>query len=229
MSDPRPELPPLHLADPEPLFLPDPDPGTALTLPPVRKMQPVLIEAGFWLQSRYSDEQLYGQVVFLIKHNRDRISLVQQAMSAELACDDGYQLSRQLSWLDSNLYFIGQLVSDANMLLDLAESHWRVPSGRSVLCTTDEGKLIPAGGKGHAVDPENVDPVKDKKFEPKWQTLTDHDRKTELAAKCVPFRRLRDEYEALGRAMESRMYLGKQIINGITARNRAAGMGDQKH
>jgi len=214
---------------PEPLFIPDPEPDARLELPPVRSMQPVLIEAGFWLQGQFSDEQLLSQIVYLLKHNRKRIGLVQQAMSGELACDDGALLARQLSWLDSNLYFIGQLVSDANMLLDLAENHFRVPSGRSVLCTDAEGRLIPAGGKGRAVDPENVDPEKDKKFEPKWQTLTDHDRKGELAAKCVPFRRLRDEYQALATAMESRMYLGKDVLRDISSRVRAAGMGDQRH
>lgn len=169
-----------------------------------------------WLADIESEEHLADKLMGLLKRNSDRISSVQSRLSQELDGEDGHRLSEQLRWFDAQLYFIGSIQADADALLDKAEKYYLIQQGRSVPCTTSDGTVVPA--TGCRVKPGHDD------FLPKYKELTDVDRNTHLASKVAPFRRLRNEFAVMAKAIESRMWLGKMILGELQARHKASGI-----
>lgn len=169
-----------------------------------------------WLHEIQTEEDLNIRLLDLLEASGPKVSQIQIALSKELDSEDGDRLAKQLIWLDAQHHFIGSLQADADALLDLADKFFLSPPGRSVECTTEDGRLIPATGCKVKVGHDD--------FMPKFKELTDVDRNTYTAAKCVAFRRLRNEYKVMAKAIEGRMWLGKMILGELVSRNRASGL-----
>lgn len=178
-------------------------------------------QVGFWLKEFHSEEELVSALMDILERDAKRISDIQMVLGKELEGEDGHRLSRQIRWLDAQLYFVSTLKADADALLDKAEEFFKVPQGRCVPCTTEDGQLIPErGSKGNPGDED---------FKPRYEKLTDHDRVTLLAAKVSPFRRLRDEYGYMHDAIIGRLYRAKDIMEELKARHAASGLSDAAH
>lgn len=188
---------------------------------------PWTIEAGFWRKDLYTDGELYEALGSLLERNADRMSLLMQALDRELPMQDGHLLARALTWLDAQLVFVHRLKDDADALLDIAEHHFNPSAGSSVLCTDDDGCLIPADNKGWSFNKEAADEQAIEKFKPRWNTLTTEDRKVECARRCVAFRRLRNEYKSVLAGLESKLYKASALLEELRARHRAAGVAER--
>jgi hypothetical protein len=186
--------------------------------PPAR-----LTSIGAWLVDIDSRDQLVTHLLDLLQRDELRVRSIQYALSRELATEDPEQLSKQVRWLDAQMYFVATLKSDADALLDKAEKFFLPACGTSALCVDDEGRVVAAGtGGGWA---KACDQVRDiEKFSPKYVQLTDNDRKVECASECAGFRRLRDEYVNLAEAIRGRLFRARDILEEITARHKAAGI-----
>jgi hypothetical protein len=195
-----------------------------LTLVPTANMPAHTLEPGFWRKALHTDEELYGALMQLLEKNEARMTLLQRALDRELPADDGYLLSRAITWLDSQVTFMERLLADAEGLLDVAEAHFLIPAGRNEICTDEEGKLIPSDAKGWSFDLNAATPEETKAFKPRWNNLTTNDREVDCAAKCVAFRRLRNEYKAVAKGLESKLYKASALLDELKARHRAAGV-----
>lgn len=193
-----------------------------LTLKPTANMPAWTIDVGFWRRGRYEDQELYDMLSALIDNNDERMTLLQRALDRELPTEDGHTLARALVWLDAQLVFTHKLKDDADALLDVAENHFKLPAGASELCVDDEGKLVPSDNKGWSVDADALSEEERKKFRPRWNALTTNDREVDCAAKCVAFRRLRNEYVAVLKGLESKLYKASGLLDELRARHRAA-------
>jgi hypothetical protein len=176
-------------------------------------------DIGVWLKGIASEEQLVEILMSILNRSSDRVAEVQKVLSMRLEGEDGHVLSSQVRWLDSQMHFIATLRADADALLDKAELFYLIPAGRSVPCTTEEGTLIPATGSRGKPGDDN--------FNPKYKELTDLDRKPAVAAACVPYRRLRNEFLNMETAIQGRLYRAKDLLEELKARYKVIGMVDR--
>lgn len=199
-----------------------------LTLRPTANWPATTIDASFWRRAKFDDEDLYNALTLLLEENEPRVNLVMKALDRELPTEDGHTLARAVAWLDSQVTFMNRLLFDAEALLDIAEGHFAIPAGRAEIVTDDEGKLIPSDCKGWSEDTEAMDEEARKKFKPKWNVLTTNDREVDCAAKCVAFRRLRNEYQAIIKGLESKLYKASDLLGLLRAEYRAAGPAERR-
>jgi hypothetical protein len=175
-----------------------------------------LEDIGRWLVEIESEEDLTHLLMNLLEEHGPSVSLIQKRLREELEGENGDRLSKQLTWFDAQFHYVGGLQAEADALLDLADRFFLIQPGRSVPCTTEDGRQVPAtGSKGKPGD---------EGWNPKFKELTDIDRNTYSAAKCVPYRRLRNEFKVMGKALEGRMWLGKMLLGELQARHKASGL-----
>jgi hypothetical protein len=191
-----------------------------LTLAPMRVYPARRIDPGFWLKGRYTDQDLIDALDVLVRENAKRMGIVQQALDRELPIEDPHGLAEAMNWLDAQLAFVGTLKSQADALLDIACQHFLPVPGRSEMCTDDQGRPI-ADSKSPTKDPTADN------FIPKWQALTDNDRRTYCNARSAPFRLLRDEYVVLQESLTGRLIRTSSIMGELRARHRAAGASER--
>lgn len=180
-----------------------------------------LQDVAAWRRANWDEDAIFAIFVRLVEQHAERVTDIQETLSGPMPRDDGNTLEAHIAWIDGQLYFIAKKLADAEMLLDVAEGFYRIPAGRSVPCTTDDGVVIPASGRGRR---RKADDDPDEDFAPKYKELTDADRTIDLRAKCVPFRRLRDEFKHLHTGLIGRLYRARDLLDSMIKEAQAAGI-----
>lgn len=159
-----------------------------------------------WRSGVTSEDDLTNRLFDILDRNAVEVTRVQGVLRKQLNTDDGDQLAKQLAWLDSQLIRMATLHAEADALLDVAENFYLIPAGEMRVCIKEDGtQFVDSGGK------------------PKYREVTDPTRQIELKAKCVPFRRLRDEYRIICEIIRNRQFLGQRVLDELSSRNKAIG------
>ena len=178
------------------------------------RQPPTLKETiGRWLKEIESPEQLLAELNVQLEESAPEIAIIQQMLIGRLNASEGDVLADQLSRLDAYYWRLGSFLADAEALLDIAERIFLIPQGQMVQCLEPDG----------TPHRHQRGVTKAAREEVLLAKLTDKDREIDIKAKCVVFRRLRDEYRVMMKVMENRFYLGQRILDALGRRDQAAG------
>lgn len=182
-----------------------------------RLAEEIRTNVGQWARSDWTPDDLAVELFNMVDASADEVAEVKVALKGELDTRDGHRLAKQLTWLDAHGARMGEIFTNAKMLLSIAHDLYLLPAGtrRQAMIAVDDDD-----------GEQRFTPYLDPKIQPKWKDgepmpdpvftydkLTDLDRQARLGKDLTPYQRWHDELENLINRISNRHFLGQKIMD----------------